>query len=36
MDLKNTFERAVAASRSLALLDEEKINQVLLALADET
>ena len=36
MELKQTFERAVEASRALALLDGEKINEVLLALADET
>lgn len=36
MELKETFEKAVAASRALALLDGEKINQVLSALADET
>ena len=36
MELKQTFERAVEASRALALLDGAKINEVLLALADET
>ena len=35
MELKETFERAVAASRALAALDSEKINGVLLELADE-
>ena len=35
MELKETFERAVAASRALAALDSEKINRVLLELADE-
>ena len=35
MELKETFERAVAASRALAALDGEKINRVLLELADE-
>ncbi len=36
MDYKNIFETVREASRSLNLVNDEKINEILLALADET
>lgn len=36
MDLRETFEQVQAASRELAMMEPERVNEILLALADET